>query len=99
MPKGKPPRPDPVPSPRLSTVQRFWKVFRLLALLSVVIAAIAVILVARSSAEVHIGLLLTTAFGIGLTVLLGSALMALMFVSSASGHDDAASGTHTKDKE
>lgn len=96
MPIGKP-RPDPVPTPRQSTIFRFWRIFRLLAVLSVVIAAIAVVLVAHNSTEVHVGLLITTALGIGLTVLLGSALMALMFVSSDSGHDDAASGSRRKD--
>jgi hypothetical protein len=93
------PQPDPPPSPRHSTMHRFWRIFRLLALLSVVMATIAVVLVTRGAGEVHASLIIATALGIGLTVLLGTGLMALMFVSSSSGHDDAAGGTHEEDKE
>ncbi len=96
MPQGKP-RPDPVPSPRYSLMQRFWRIFRLLALLSIVIAAIAVILVARGDPTVHIHMLIATALGIGLTVLLGTALMTLTFLSSSSGHDDQAT-THIREE-
>ncbi len=85
------PEPDPVPNPRHSLMRRFWRVFRLLALLSIVIAAIAVVLVIRGSGEVHASLIIATALGIGLTVLLGTGLMALAFISNSSGHDDAAS--------
>jgi hypothetical protein len=88
------PQPDPLPSPRHSVMRRFWRIFRLLALLSIVIAAIAVVLVTRGEGEVHASLIIATALGIGLTVLLGSALMTLVFLSSSSGHDDAASRTH-----
>ena len=93
------PHPDPPPSPRYSTMRRFWRIFRLLALLSIVIAAIAVVLVTRGAGEVHASLIIATALGIGLTVLLGTGLMALMFVSNSSGHDEAAAGTHEEDKE
>lgn len=83
-------RPDPVPSPRGSLRLRFWRIFRLLLLLSVVIAAIAVILVTRGEGQVHIHLIIATALGIGLTVLLGTSLMTLVFLSADSGHDEAA---------
>jgi hypothetical protein len=89
VPQGNP-RPDPVPSPRHSLMRRFWRIFRLLALLSIVIAAIAVALVARGDPTVHVNMLIATALGIGLTVLLGTGLMTLMFLSSSSGHDEAA---------
>jgi hypothetical protein len=98
MPQGKP-RPDPIPSPRHAVMRRFWRIFRLLALLSIVIAAIAVVLVTRGAGEVHASLIIATALGIGLTVLLGTGLMALMFVSSSSGHDDAAGGSHEEENE
>jgi hypothetical protein len=94
------PRPDPLPTLRQSTRGRFWRIFRLLALLSIVIAGIAVLLVTRGEGEIHASLILATGLGVGFTVLLGTGLMALMFVSSASGHDEAASGTHEEtDKE
>lgn len=84
------PRPDPTPGPRHSLMRRFWRIFRLLALFSIIIAAIAVVLVARGDPAVHVHMLIATALGIGLTVLLGTALMTLAFLSSSSGHDDAA---------
>lgn len=93
------PRPDPVPSPRHSTMQRFLRVLRLLALLSIVVAAIAVILVARGDPTIHVHMLIATALGVGLTVLLGTALMALMFISADSGHDEQASIREETDEE
>ena len=90
MPQGDP-QPDPVPSPRHSMMRRFWRIFRLLALLSIVIAAIGVLLVTRGEGEIHASLIIATALGIGLTVLVGTALMTLVFLSNSSGHDQAAS--------
>ena len=90
---------DPIPGPRHSMMHRFWRIFRLLALLSVVVAAIAVVLVTMGAGEVHASLIVATALGVGLTVLLGSALMVLMFVSAESGHDDAASHHIGEDQE
>jgi hypothetical protein len=98
MPEGSP-RPDPLPSPRQSTAKSFWRIFRLLALLSIVIAAIAVVLVTRGAGEVHASLIIATALGVGFTVLLGTALMTLVFISNSSGHDETAGGVHEKDKE
>jgi hypothetical protein len=87
------PQPDPLPSPRHAMMRRFWRLFRLLALLSIVIAAIGVVLVTRGEGEIHASLIIATALGIGFTVLLGTGLMVLMFLSAESGHDDAAT-TH-----
>jgi hypothetical protein len=92
------PRPDALPSPRYSLLRRFWRIFRLLALLSIVIAATAVLLVARGDTTIHIHMLIATALGIGLTVLLGTALMTLSFLSASSGHDEQAV-THIQEDE
>jgi len=46
----------------------------------------------------HVHMLIATALGIGLTVLVGTGLMTLVFISNSSGHDEAASKTH-EDKE
>ena len=86
------PEPDPIPSPRHSLMLRFWRIFRLLALLSIVIAAIAVFIVARGEPGLHVHMLIATALGVGLTVLLGTGLMTLVFLSSSSGHDEQATG-------
>jgi heme O synthase-like polyprenyltransferase len=85
------PRPDPVPSPRPSTFRNYLRLLKWLALFSVVIAVIAVLLVARGSDGVHIHMLIATALGVSLMVLLGTGLMALTFLSSSSGHDEQAS--------
>lgn len=69
---------------------RFWRTFRLLVPLSAVIAAIGVLLVARGDPTVHVHMLIATALGIGFTVLLGTVLMTLSFLSASSGHDDEA---------
>lgn len=84
------PRPVPAPTERFSTKRRFLRIFRLLVLLSIVVAAIAVSLVARGEGLVSINLLIATALGVGLTVLLGTSLMTLVFLSAESGHDEAA---------
>lgn len=82
------PTPDPIPSGRQAVMHRFWRIFRLLALLSVTIAAIAVFLVIRGEASPSIHLIIATALGAGLTVLLGTALMTLVFLSAESGYDE-----------
>lgn len=88
------PVPDPIPSPPRSLIRRFWRIFRLLLLLSLVVAAIAVLLVARGDSTPHINMLIATGLGVALTILLGSALMTLLFLSASSGHDEAANQFH-----
>lgn len=80
--------------------RRFWRIFRLLALLSLIVATIAVILVSRGDSTLHINMLVATALGVGLTMLLGTSLMTLVFLSAESGHDDAAAAPlHQEEKE
>jgi hypothetical protein len=59
-----------------------------MALFSIVVATIAVLLVARGDSGVHIHMLIATALGAGLSVLLAGALMSLVFLSADSGHDE-----------
>jgi hypothetical protein len=93
------PRPDLVPSPRHTMLHRFWRIFQLLAVLAIVIAAMAVILVARGEPALRPHMLVATALGVGLTVLLGTALMTFVFLSSSSGHDEqAATGVAEEDE-
>ena len=93
------PRPDPVPSPRQSMLRQFKRVMRWLALLSIVVAAIAVILVARGDNTVRVHMLIATALGAGLTVLLGTALMTLVFLSAEAGYDEPPNIDEESDKE
>ena len=62
-----------------------------MALFSIAIAAIAVLLVARGDSGVHIHMLIATALGAGVSVLLAGALMSLVFLRADSGHDKEAS--------
>ncbi|MGN6589735.1 MAG: hypothetical protein ACTHKE_05540 [Sphingomicrobium sp.] len=71
----------------------------MLVLLSAAIAAIAVILVTRGAGEVHASLIIATALGVGLTVLVGTGLMTLVFISNSSGYDDEAARPHEENDE
>ncbi len=93
------PRPDPLPSPRKSLVARFVRLMKLIALFALVIAAIAVLLVARGEKTADLNLLIATAAGVFFTVLLGSGLMILTFLSSRSGHDEEAWRSRTEEDE
>ena len=83
------PVPDPPPAlPGLR--RRFARIMGWMALFSGVIAGIAVLIVARGDSSVHVHMLVATALGVGLTMLLGTGLMTLVFLSNSSGHDAAA---------
>ena len=84
------PSPDPLPSPRLDALRRYRRIMQWLALLAIFIAGIAVLLVARGDEGRHIHLLVATALGVGLTVLLATGLMTFSVVSASSGHDEEA---------
>jgi hypothetical protein len=90
---------DPLPTPRASTKRRFWRIFRLLLTLSAVIAAIAVLLVSDGDSALHINMLIATAVGIFFTVLLGTSLMTLVFLSADTGHDEAAAAQGRSEEE
>jgi hypothetical protein len=71
-------------------VRRFWRIFRLLLLLAIAVAAIAVLLVAHGDPAIHVHMLIATALGVFFMMLLGTGLMALVFLSADSGHDEEA---------
>lgn len=94
------PRHDPIPAHRdpreLERAHRAWiryrKMMRWMALaaLGAVIAALAFLKATGTPMPLH--MVIATSLGVGLSVLLGTALMGLIFLSDAGGHDDAASG-------
>ena len=92
------PRPDPTP-PLEPLKQQFIKIMRWGALFSLAIAAIAVLLVAQGDETVHIHMLIATALGVGLSVMLGIALMTLVFLSSRMGQDADAADHSQKDND
>ncbi len=79
-------------------LRRFWRIMRWMALFSVAVAVVAVVLVVRGDEGFHLHMMIATALGAGLTVLLAGALMSLIFLSSSSGHDEHAS-RFTKDEQ
>jgi hypothetical protein len=48
---------------------------------------------------VPVHMIVATIAGVGLTILVGTGLMGLVFLSSRSGHDDEAGGHAPEDKE
>jgi len=103
-----PPRPippGPVPprsslarrDPRdLERAHRAWihykKLMRWMALAAALAVVAALVYLKLSGSPMPIHMVIATIAGVGLSVLLGTALMGLTFLSNAGGHDDAASG-------
>ena len=80
------PHQDPIPT--LEPLKRqFLKIMRWGALFSFAVAALAVLFVALGDDALHIHMLVATALGVGLSVMLGIALMTLVFLSSRMGQD------------
>lgn len=93
------PRHDPIASSKHSALRRHGQIMRYMALVSLLAAAGAVALVAWGSDEWRVHMLIATALGAGLSVLLAAALMGLIFMSSSSGHDEQASRFEGTEKE
>ena len=91
------PAPDPLLTPRKSAALRFRRMMTRMMIVSLLMAVIAVVLVAWGDPGLHIHMLIATGLGVFLTVLLGTALMSLVFLSSSSGHDSKAAQLHNKD--
>ena len=90
--------PDPV-SPLGPLKQQFLRIMRWAALFSLAVAALAVFLVAQGDSELHLHMLIATALGVGLSVLLGIALMTLVFLSNRMGQDADAADHSQKDQD
>jgi small-conductance mechanosensitive channel len=66
---------------------RFRKILRWMALAALVTILIAFAVLYATEGFVSIHLYIATALGIGLTMMLGAALMGLVFLSNGTGHD------------
>jgi membrane-bound acyltransferase YfiQ involved in biofilm formation len=92
---GAMPRPDPIP-PRAdyqraaSAWARYKAMMKWMALAAFVSVLLALIYLKSSGAPMPLHAVIATIAGVGLTVLVGTALMGLVFLSNSSGHDDAA---------
>jgi len=73
-----------------------WARYKRLMKWMVLAAAIAVLLalawLRAETGEMPIHMVIATVAGVGLSVLVGTGLMGLVFLSNTSGHDEAASG-------
>jgi RsiW-degrading membrane proteinase PrsW (M82 family) len=92
------PRHDPIPRKgkpdygrAAAAWKRYWAIMRWMALLSVVTILLSLIYLKRSGEPMPIQMAIATIAGVGLTMLVGTGLMGLLFVSNRSGHDDEAS--------
>jgi hypothetical protein len=92
------PRPDPVPPkrrpPDYRRAEEAWARYKAMMKWMAVLAAVCVLLsliyLKSFGDSVPIHMVIATVAGVGLTVLLGTGLMGLLFLSNRSGHDDEA---------
>ena len=89
------PRHDPTPRPpseplseRASLWLRYKKLMRWMVVAAIVSILLALIYLKSFGEEVGLHMQIATALGVGLTVIVGTGLMGLVFLSSRSGHDD-----------
>jgi uncharacterized protein (DUF2062 family) len=89
------PRHDPIP-PKAEASALAWSRYKYMmkwmALASALAAALAVAYLKATAETMPWQMVLATVAGVGLSVLLGTALMGLVFLSDRTGHDEAASG-------
>lgn len=89
------PRHDPTAPPKGIQAEawaRYRRMMKWMALAAAIAAALAVAYLKATSDAMPWQMVLATIAGVGLSVLLGTALMGLIFLSDRSGHDEAASG-------
>ena len=82
---------SPLDDPRVAAYAwaRFRRLMWLMLAITVTLVIGALVVLYRHNGLVSIHLYIATALGIGLTMLLMSALMGLVFLSSGTGHDEA----------
>ena len=77
---------------------RYLRVMRWMLTVTVGLVIGSLLLLYRSNGMVSIHFYIATALGVGFTMLLASALMGLVFLSSGSGHDEVMSEPHDEEK-
>jgi hypothetical protein len=76
---------------------RYMRLMRWMMLVTVTMVVGSVVLLYRSNGAISIHFYIATALGIGAAMLLTSALMGLVFLSSGTGHDEAVSDPLAED--
>jgi hypothetical protein len=100
------PRHDPLPNPRAGDFERaalawarYRRMMKWMALVALVAVLLSLIYLKSFGDPVPVHMIVATIAGVGLTILVGTGLMGLVFLSSRSGHDDEAGGHAPEDKE
>lgn len=93
------PEHDPVPHTRADDFERaalawarYKRTMKWMAVVAAVTALLSVIYLKSFGDPVPIHMVIATLAGVGLTVLVGTGLMGLVFLSNRAGHDDEAGG-------
>ena len=93
------PRHDPIPRRSRADPERAvaaWDHYRRttgwMAALAAICAVLSLLYLHQTGETLRLHLVIATILGVGLTMLVGTALMGLVFYSSRSGHDDEAGG-------
>ena len=77
---------------------RFRRLMRWMALVAVAAVIVALLYLRAGGGTVTIHMVIATTAGVGLSVLLGTALMLLVFLSSGTGHDEDAGARHEEER-
>ncbi len=100
------PRHDPIPrppdAPRDDTAlawARYRRFMGWMVLLALAVALLAVAWLASDGEPLRLHMVIATMLGVGFTMLVGTGLMGLVFLSNRTGHDeDAAQGAHDDER-
>lgn len=89
------PKPDAVPRKRADrrianrhAWARYWRIMRWMTLLALASVVAALVYLRRGGAPVPAQMVIATSIGVFLTVMVGTALMSLVFLSAGTGHDE-----------
>lgn len=77
------------PEKALFAWKRYWRLMRLMLAATAIVVVIAMVLLSQGEDAASVHFYIAVALGIGLSMLLMSALMGLVFLSSGTGHDEA----------
>lgn len=86
------------PENALHAWARYKRIMRFMLLVTIGVVALAVAILWSSEESVSIHFYIAVALGVGFTMLLTSALMGLVFLSSGTGHDEAVSDAREDDE-
>ena len=83
--------PSPLDDPDVARFAwaRYWRIMRLMGLVALIVVAGSLAWLYQQNGMVSIHLYIAAALGIGLTIMVGAALMGLVFLSNGTGHDAA----------